>query len=587
MSAVDFLRYEEPGGENAVDRLVLHHVAQNRLIYVALAALLMVPALAEDMVSASIYICVLVVLLLFVVPTFPNRFAERMQRVLRVAGVSLLVTPTLFYTALAFLDIFDRRDGQRLPHLVDKLSSLLARESKDPDVLLNATDHWFFLVLCMCVFVVLMLASATKWPRSKIAFQTLTVAVGCMVIDIPAAAVRLLHNSGLFLDALGPALEGGAFVAALAAWSVAVLAIVARRTKIERRPVVEEAPTSEYTKAASAAATAALVVIFFSVNACWGYIRDLDGFFSVRKGILSDYVSEMVDKSPELKAALAKTQAIENPGERIAKQTTLLKGGLEGKWLATPPPWMEWLKITNVTGRPGGMLEDYKTGVLVEAAVKEVDLASPWVADATLNFPEDLRIRHTYAAGGGCADTLDERSSTDQVYRSCEKSVVKRGVKFPLIDTEFPVTYVVVVAFFSCSGAIVYLLDRLGALLKLPRTSKVEPWILMDASTRAGGMLARGWIAMLSSGLWLLTGAATAITAMRVRVEGSHSTPASDVLIAFCLIVAVIVSAGLSTSLLRSFSALRLLQSEERKEDVTAILATDSGGGGIGDTGAL
>jgi hypothetical protein len=219
--------------------------------------------------------------------------------------------------------------------------------------------------------------------------------------------------------------------------------------------------------------------------------------------------------------------------------------------------WLENFSIVSMEEHSDTFLASYPRGIMFKVQVKEADLPHPWKSNPTLLFLSDLSETHTLRAAAACTDHLDENVTFDKIYRSCEKNVIGRGVKFPLIDSEFPIEYIVLVTFLAISGCIAILSDRIQIILDLPPATEIEPWILLDASSAVGKFIANAWVVALAATPWLLISVATAISALQTRVAGSTTSGLQDASIASLLFLGLVISFVLSISLLRRLISLR------------------------------
>ncbi len=227
-------------------------------------------------------------------------------------------------------------------------------------------------------------------------------------------------------------------------------------------------PSNEYVKAASVIASTALVIAFFGLNTCLSYTASLDRFIGIREAFAADLVALAIPLSPELQQNLVnrkRTHQISGSGidyvdEDAQLDYEALKATLPPVDRITPRPlWLEKAEIQSVIDHNGGFLSSYRRGIMFEITVKEADRPHSWSAFPTLSFPDDLMPNHTLKAAAECAGQLDDATTYDKIYRACEKTVLDRGVKFPLIDVEFPIQYIILVTFIAICGCIIILSD--------------------------------------------------------------------------------------------------------------------------------
>ena len=187
----------------------------------------------------------------------------------------------------------------------------------------------------------------------------------------------------------------------------------------------------------------------------------------------------------------------------------------------------------------------------------EYALPGAWNAMPAMSFPYDLNTNHTLAAAATCTDSGGSPVAFGAVYRSCELAVLDRGVKFPLVEVEFPVQYVIAVTFLAMAGCLIVFSDRVQAVLTIPPSTRIEPWILLAASRFGSRVLANGCVLALVASPWLLIAIAVRITSLQIRVEGSVSSVSHDITLASFLLLALVIAAFLSESVLGGLIALR------------------------------
>jgi len=549
-------------GSRLGNTLILLHFEKFRWIYIGLSVIVFgLTLFMAELYSAWLFAVPPLLLLLFVLrlPQFPR--LSLALRFLQYTCVLYLGISVLMQSILALLDIFDRFGNQREPAWLHAIGF-------SDNTAIERLLYWQTLLPAGCIAVLLIAFARKRDLRTRLAFFCLLVGVSCACVDIPSAMVRLGFNSGEFLAALGPSLVGAITALLLTAWALAVVSVLARKPVLDdvTPPANPDSPTNEYMKAASAAATTALVIAFFGVNTSIGYVRDLKDFIGVRQAYVADLIAAQINHSVVFKDGV------------VDRKRAYVKGGDGNLYLATEelsadyaafnanrqklsdipkPLWLEDFAIVDIQDHGNTFLADYPRGIMFTATVKEIDQPQAWKSNPTLLLPEDLREVHTLRVGAICADRIDEKSTPEVIYRACEKQALNRGVKFPFIDTEFPVEYVVLVAFVSLIGSVAFLSDRIRAILDLPLPSAVEPWILLDAKTMFGKLVANGWVLALVVAPWLLVCAEAAITALRTRVVGSTTLWWQDSLMALLIVLASCLCCFISVHLIRDLITLR------------------------------
>jgi hypothetical protein len=305
-------------------------------------------------------------------------------------------------------------------------------------------------------------------------------------------------------------------------------------------------------------AVAALLIAFFGLTTCWGYAGNLDRLIGVRSALAADMVAAVIGRDAQLSQNLrtrARPQEWYKEGQ--ADFDAIQKAWPKDAGSSVKPAWMEQATITPMGFRTRGFLDKNPTGSAFNVSVKEIGIPGSWQASPMLNFPGDLSTSHTLDVVASCVDTFDTTATFDKVYWTCEKSILGKGVKFPFVDVEFPVQYVIGATFLALAGCLIVLSDRIQAILEMPPSSRIKPWILLDASRTGSRLLANGWVLALVAAPWLLIATAVRIESLQVRAEGSVSSVLHDAILSGFLLLGVIAAASLSRSLLGGLTTLR------------------------------
>jgi hypothetical protein len=549
----DWLRADDLSRSRLETRVIVDHLARYRILYLAIGLAILgglwlwAGGSTNDVPSLLIY---LAVLLVFVLPRAWPRL-ERGQQIVQDT-MALTLTLTIGWGALVSLvDVFDRDSDARLQPINHRLTS---------EILMGG---WFVAISLIVAGIISLLLAVFLRPRpnrTQLSFVMILVACSTAVISGPAAATRWVHNSGEFLAVIGMSLITSVLCALGWVTGIAWLLVLARRQNltVAVEAVSEDSPADKYVSAGSSVAVAALLIAFFGLTTCWGYAGSLDRLIGVRTALAADMVAAVIGRNAQLSQYL---RTRDRPQEWY-KEGTLDFGAIQKAWpkdagALIKPAWMEQATITPVEFRTRGFLDNNPTGSGFDVNVKEVGVPGSWQASPTLNFPGDLDTGHTLGVAANCADTFDSGASFDKVYWTCEKSVLGKGVKFPFVDVEFPVQYVIGATFLALAGCLIVLSDRIEAILEMPPSSKIEPWILLDASRTGSRWLANGWVLALVAAPWLLIATAVRIESLQVRAEGSVSTVLHDAVLSGFLLVGVIMAAYLSRSLLGGLITLR------------------------------
>lgn len=531
------------------DHLITRHFAGRGWIYaVAIGAFV---AWQFQPTTTALYASGL--LAAFVIPLVRYRPVAVLQEVLRTGIVLLLISVNLFSIPSSLMEVFDRSAGER--HDAVPFSTALD------------SDKFFIISLVAPFIAAIPMVTIRRLRLSRMRMALIALMASCAALGLTYSSnlVRSRHDSGGPLSGLGA--DIAEYLAAMTIlWAVSAASIIARSVPAQIPPWIptSEGSSKEYIKAASALATTALIIAFFGVNTCWDYAAHLDRFIDVREAFAADLVAKAILDTPELKTALTDRQTSPGTGPTSTEQQVdadfrVLQKRLPRLNNVTPRPvWLQNANLQSIDfSFSGSFVPLPPRGLAFSVKITEADHPGTWQANPVLEFPADLALTHTVQLAGNCGVQLEDEATYDKVYRACEKAVLERGVKFPLIDVEFSIQYIILVAFVAICGCLVLLSDRIQRALETQVAQDSEAWIIVDATTGAGRVFANAWVFALCATPWLLVGLATAICALQIRVDGSVSESKSDGITAALMIAGAGLSAVLSCSLLRRVALLR------------------------------
>jgi hypothetical protein len=561
---VNWLRTDDLSKSRLETKAIVDHVARYRIQHLAILLAMWagiriwVGLRASDIPGLPVMLALLVVILL---PRAWPRL-ERVQQIVQDAMVWMLTLGMGMGGVLSLIDVFDRESDARLK----EVSGWLVGDGVGRVVAI-------VLILLAVLSLLLAVLPRPRPNRIQLTFVLLMASFSAATVSLPAAWTRMQHNPGGLLDEIGPA--WAASLLCVLGWTVGVLSllVLARRQRLTvgTQTASADSAADQYVSAGSAVAVTSLLITFFGVTTCWSYAENLDRLIGVRTAVATDMIAAVILGNAQLSQELrTRTRLQDWTKEGEADFDAVEKAWPKDAGSLVKPAWMEEATITPSGFRDAGLFSGGPDGSQFDVSVKEVGIPGSWEASPALNFPNDLNTSHTLGAAASCVDTYDPTATFDKVYWTCEKSVLGKGVKFPFVDVEFPVQYVIGSTFLALAGCLLILTDRIEAILEMPPSTKIEPWILLDASRTGSRLLANGWVLALVVAPWLLIATAVRIASLQVRAEGSVSTVAHDAMLSAFLLLGVMAAAYLSRPLLGGLITLRRARHYQRLSAVAA-----------------
>src|SRR5664280_1999910 len=357
------------------DELVLRHFARYRWLYLTISVALTTLAYAgAPLFPHAYYPLPALVLIFFVLPLVRRPRVSALQRFVQYFVVTLFALATVSQTLLGFLDIFDRTTQDRLARLPFRLQV-------SHDQITTGAFHWWTLALSLVLSMLLLRVRSVPLSRIRIAFWSLSLGCACAAITIPSAIVLWQHNSGDLLAAFGPSTIGAFLSLALLAWSLAAVSILAKKTSpsLEIAAEIEDNPANEYVKAASTVATTALLIAFFGLNTCWGYIGNLSRFIYVREAVAADYIAWAIEHDPAFKPTLLARQRSFVTGRDGRQYLSPQDLNADAEVLQKHPPqmafipkavWLENFSIVSMEDHDDTFLASYPRVIMFNVQVK-------------------------------------------------------------------------------------------------------------------------------------------------------------------------------------------------------------------------
>jgi hypothetical protein len=555
--------YAEPRSDqrSLQNKIILDHFARHRWLYCVLCLILAVCAYRLSMLSSSLsYLSI--PLLIFVFPNFRRPIVSVIQRFTQYFLAFVVVACNAFLVICSFQECFDRDSGERW----NAFSSYFHLPTHD----VSPRDLLLGVLAFACTLSLTFLFTRPYLSRIRLSFLLLVLGCSAIVLTLPAEVVVSRHASERFLAGLTSSIALMSGIVTVI-WSILAILILARRISAQNLAGADlpEGPVDEYIKTSNSIAGTSMVIAFFGVTTCWGYVSGLDRFIDIRAAFARDLIASAILQDTQLQKKL--TDIAQSPGnankgsdpvhddgwDAQNQEHTLLKSDPPRVDTLPKPIWLEKVTVDSIEETETPIFEHYSEGITFGVTVKEADRPNAWKSQATLFFPIDSPPHNTLALGASCLNGVDDAISYAKIYRTCESGVIDRGAKFPFIDIDFPIQYIILATFISIAGCIIIIADRIRAILKMSLGSRTEPWIVLDAFSMNGKLIGAVWVLGLAATPWLLIALAVGITALQIRLDGSVSTVLHDSLLASTLLSGTIVSALLSTSLIGALMTLR------------------------------